>query len=609
MSKGYNITRFLRLFITLCVAGWLAAACSDSKKEYPESLEKAISLFYLENKNDSVLTLLSDENLTSGTHPVQQLSAIFRAAAICEAGYPDSAMTILSHIEPEKLTDDAQYYYGSIRGLIEFRQFKSEEAYITLLSLDNEDAADIRALALNQRTLGRIMLNYGDYKNAIDWLLQSRRSYEKAGLDKSVAINDKFIGNCCVRLNLYDEAHPYLHKAISSFIKHNDGAELFYAYVVMIEMNLRQNRTDTAEMYIRKARQAYDVTRDKTMQALLYNNRGEVEKLRGNYPEAILMFDSTLMLGAGYYYSVARRQTAYLNLADVYNKMKLPDLARKNALDALNTVTESHNSNLKYAVYYQLAKSYTSSDAVRMQTYLDSAMFHLHNYNTAQSVDLIRFYDTQEELHQTQHRIEELKSTGRKHRTIYLIFAFVLLVIITALARIFQVQKERNKVLRELVQKNLKLFEKERHMNEQRWEHQKTTNSSRSKTRTEEERSKIIYTEFIHWLADEENFRRNDLTLEMASRELNTNREYLSRAISYHRAHFTDLVNKYRVQEVMKVFSTPADARNKLTLQVLATEVGFNSNSVFIDAFRKVTGMTPTQFREHLSENSTQPTS
>ena len=100
-----------------------------------------------------------------------------------------------------------------------------------------------------------------------------------------------------------------------------------------------------------------------------------------------------------------------------------------------------------------------------------------------------------------------------------------------------------------------------------------------------------------------------DLTLEMASRELNTNREYLSRAISYHRAHFTDLVNKHRVQEVMKVFSTPADARNKLTLQVLATEVGFNSNSVFIDAFRKVTGMTPTQFREHLSENSTQPTS
>ena len=163
-------------------------------------------------------------------------------------------------------------------------------------------------------------------------------------------------------------------------------------------------------------------------------------------------------------------------------------------------------------------------------------------------------------------------------------------------------------MLRELVQKNLKLFEKERHMNEQRWEHQKTTNSSRSKTRTEEERSKIIYTEFIHWLADEENFRRNDLTLEMASRELNTNREYLSRAISYHRAHFTDLVNKYRVQEVMKVFSTPADARNKLTLQVLATEVGFNSNSVFIDAFRKVTGMTPTQFREHLSENSTQQT-
>ena len=42
-------------------------------------------------------------------------------------------------------------------------------------------------------------------------------------------------------------------------------------------------------------------------------------------------------------------------------------------------------------------------------------------------------------------------------------------------------------------------------------------------------------------------------------------------------------------------------------LMVLASEVGFNSNSVFIDAFRKVTGMTPTQFREHLNENQPKP--
>ena len=166
-----------------------------------------------------------------------------------------------------------------------------------------------------------------------------------------------------------------------------------------------------------------------------------------------------------------------------------------------------------------------------------------------------------------------------------------------------KIRIDRNKALRELVLKNMVLLEEQQKINDERWQQQNAT-KRKAKTPEDEERSKIIFTDFVHWLADEENFRRNDLTLDLASKELNTNREYLSRAINDHQVNFNELVNKYRVQEVMMVFSTPADDRNKLTLQILATEVGFNSSSVFIEAFRKLTGMTPTQFRDNVSKIS-----
>ena len=73
--------------------------------------------------------------------------------------------------------------------------------------------------ALNLKGQVRIMISYGEDKSAIDWLMRSRQNFEKAGLEKSVAINDKFLGNISIRLNVYREALPYLNAAISTLKK------------------------------------------------------------------------------------------------------------------------------------------------------------------------------------------------------------------------------------------------------------------------------------------------------------------------------------------------------------------------------------------------------
>lgn len=81
--------------------------------------------------------------------------------------------------------------------------------------------------------------------------------------------------------------------------------------------------------------------------------------------------------------------------------------------------------------------------------------------------------------------------------------------------------------------------------------------------------------------------------------------------MSYHQAsqvingqmnqRFFSFVNNYRVQLAKELLADPTT--NKMAIVDLALEAGFKSKSSFYDAFKKATGITPTQFKKGLAEN------
>lgn len=64
--------------------------------------------------------------------------------------------------------------------------------------------------------------------------------------------------------------------------------------------------------------------------------------------------------------------------------------------------------------------------------------------------------------------------------------------------------------------------------------------------------------------------------------------------------NFFEFVNKYRLEDAMKQLSDPSES-SKTVLEILYS-VGFNSKSVFNSIFKKMTGLTPTQFRKQKIE-------
>ena len=94
----------------------------------------------------------------------------------------------------------------------------------------------------------------------------------------------------------------------------------------------------------------------------------------------------------------------------------------------------------------------------------------------------------------------------------------------------------------------------------------------------------------------------NQLTLYQLAEEVSIPPHYLSRIINeYHHQNFFDFINIYRVDE-FKSRINDSHFKN-YTLLAIAFDCGFNSKSSFNRLFKKVTGSTPSEYKNSLADN------
>ena len=91
-----------------------------------------------------------------------------------------------------------------------------------------------------------------------------------------------------------------------------------------------------------------------------------------------------------------------------------------------------------------------------------------------------------------------------------------------------------------------------------------------------------------------------ELTLNQLAEKVSIPPRSLSEVInSIFHQNFFDYINSYRIQEAKQLLMNSND--NKTILYILL-EVGFNNKSVFNNAFKKHTGMTPTQWKKSIQD-------
>lgn len=88
----------------------------------------------------------------------------------------------------------------------------------------------------------------------------------------------------------------------------------------------------------------------------------------------------------------------------------------------------------------------------------------------------------------------------------------------------------------------------------------------------------------------------SDLTIEALAQRLGTSRNVLSKVVNHHLGRtFPALLNQYRINEAVRLL-TEGKSQN-YTIEAVAQMSGYNNRQVFYSAFKKETGITPTEFR------------
>jgi len=111
------------------------------------------------------------------------------------------------------------------------------------------------------------------------------------------------------------------------------------------------------------------------------------------------------------------------------------------------------------------------------------------------------------------------------------------------------------------------------------------------------DRSENIFARLSALMEKEKPHLETGLTLPMLANMLDVSPHHLSQVMnSKLNKTFFDYVNEHRVVEAKKMLTAPESGR--FSILGIAMDAGFNSKSAFYTAFKKHTGMTPTQFKD-----------
>jgi AraC-like DNA-binding protein len=105
------------------------------------------------------------------------------------------------------------------------------------------------------------------------------------------------------------------------------------------------------------------------------------------------------------------------------------------------------------------------------------------------------------------------------------------------------------------------------------------------------------------YMEHEKPFLNPSLTIQDVSKDIEIPVRDLSLLINHKlEQHFYDFVNAYRIEKAMEILKD--GTKSKITILEILYEVGFNSKSSFNTAFKKQTGLTPTDYRKNLLNSS-----
>lgn len=498
-------------------------------------------------------------------------------------------------------------------------------ACVLLLASCHGGETDSR-LAAEESGRGDSLLQSGDYRNAMNAYVEAFRLSEISGND---SVKVKALGKIGTIYALHDDfqkAVSYYERAVATAFSSGDSASAapMLANLIMMEKTLgdREKERRYTELYFRHPSRDRD---NRDYYALYIPFLSHMEAGRDSEMQDCFRRLMQLIASRG----MKRESSAvlYNHLGMRYMQRDMTDSALYCYQTALRRLGAEDDPSARQAVYTNMCRLFKETGNTDSLAYYQALMieasdsiFNIRSFNAAK--DALDTYETS----MTQRHISRLETIAEYAAAAVLLVAVVMTVIIVYTRKVNRARLALVRRTETLMKENESLGRKialmEKAVAALQGSHTEESDTvvapchadpdagdpaaddpegeeeetPRRPLMSDELRAKLS-AQIIEIMNDKVTVFNPDYNQGMLAVQLGTNTRYVTEVIrGLGASNFRNFINEYRIREACRRLADK-EHYGHLTISAIASEVGFNSDSRFMVAFKKVMEMTPAQYR------------
>lgn len=306
---------------------------------------------------------------------------------------------------------------------------------------------------------------------------------------------------------------------------------------------------------------------------------------QGQYAEARNYFMQQLPVVSAQWGAERDTLSSYISIAKTYNLEN--DYANEAAYleKALKISIEKSVEDASAKICKQLAKCYEQTGNQDLQQHY--RMLYLEKMEESQHSHLANIGELNyiNELRKKEDKAKELAEVRLLQQ--YALLAAIIILLVVVISAILLWRKNR-----ELQARNRSLYEKYQLTLKQETVENKYSHSSLNTSQKE-----TLSFRIEEILSDARAICQQDFNLSSLAKLADSNTTYVSQVINErYGMTFSNVLAKFRIREACRRISDEREQYSNITIEGIATSVGFKSRTAFINAFKREVGLTPSEY-------------
>lgn len=462
-----------------------------------------------------------------------------------------------------------------------------------------------------QALINEAHVNYEheQYPRALTLFIKAMEKAEEDHNYKQYCVCTGYIANIYDVFSDYESGIGYLLKGYKMATDYHLD-ELRNEFLTNIVTSYsKQGKVGEAKKYLKVLRTCPSKKDPVNGQYFLAYNEARILTAEGKYADAVKKHQETLTFAQEKNMKPIYELFQNSEIGNLYIKQKLYSQAVDQAKLCIAESKKINSGELlanAYKMMYDAYKGLGRSDSASV--YLDK---YYHESNNV--YNLKSFYSAKNELNEYEDRAHH-REVSRLHlqisrQTAIILFITGFLLIVTVLLIIIVWKNNKLKQAQRLViarNRELELSENNSQKLLERYAkdaNEEEVNSSETNSiGLTQEQINILLKRIVAIMNDVEKISQPDFSMQKLAAEIHSNTKYVSWIINetYGR-NFKTLLNEKRIREAARRLTDKEHYGNK-TIQTIYEELGYTNAVSFIRAFKKVNGMTPSEYQKRAAE-------